>query len=129
MSIDITISSQGAGMKSEEDEILIELREAIDPTLTKIDADLEKDRAVLVIGAAVITDSKGEDAGAQTYVEALGEFSLLQEALYDTLTSQIQSGNSNLFQTLREVIQAIENDFDLEPGEIIHNPIESRMLH
>ena len=116
-------------MKSEEDKVLSELRAKIDPIMARVDSDLTSERAVLIVGVTEIVNSNGESDGTQTYVDSVGELGLLQEALYDTFIEQITNGNMQLFESLRQVIKAVEEDLDIDPNESLVNPSESRTLH
>ena len=100
-----------------EDTLLQELRDAVDPTISKIDEDFETDRAVLLISAADPTDSNGESLGLQTYFDCTGDHGIIQEALYNILTQKIDEGSPELFQAIRDVIREIESDKEIDPDE------------
>lgn len=114
-------------MKSEKDEVLLRLRDAIDPILTEMDEDLEVDQAALVIGAITTVGPNGDADGLKTYIDVVGDYGLIQEAVYTELMDAINSGSPELFQALREVIKKIETDLELDDGATL--PSESRTLH
>ena len=76
------ILSLDKDMQPDTDEVLLRLRTAVDPILTEIDNDLKSERAVLMIGAREINHNDGENVGLQTCIDIVGDYGLIQEALY-----------------------------------------------
>lgn len=112
-------------MTEENDEVLVQLKDAVSPIMDKIEADVEGPRAALVIfGKELIVD--GEYSGIQTFVDCTGDLGTIGEALYNELTSQIDENNPRLFNLLREVVKTIEQEKDIPDDEAL---AESRTLH
>lgn len=112
-------------MQENEDEVIANLREAVTPTMDKIEADTTNTRAALVI-AGKENIVNGEYAGIMTFVDCVGDLGTIGEALYNELTNQIDENNPNLFNLLREVVKTIEqekeipDDQPLEPQRVLH---------
>lgn len=115
-------------MNTEEDEVLQELRTALDPIMTKIDDDRKTERAVFMIGTKEVKDNTGEYVGVQTYFDVTGDHGLLQEAMYMELMALIDNGEPELFESIRAVIKQIEDEKGLEPHESLLTS-QSRVLH
>lgn len=109
-------------MQDNQDEVLQELRSAVDPIITKIDDDMDSERAVLMIGTKEVTDKSGEYVGVETYFDVTGDQGLLQEALYHELMALIEEGKPELFESLRAVVKEIEEEKGLLEGETLLAP-------
>ena len=121
-------SNVGATMQLEqpEDETIVRVREAIEPIADEIDEDLESVRSVLVIAARAIDGENGDMEAVQSYITMSGDIGLVQEALYAEMMDQIQNGNTELFQAIREVIQNIEAETGIQPEDTLDQP---QVLH
>jgi hypothetical protein len=111
-------SSILGGEMQQQDEKLKQLRDAIDPICTEIENDAESDTAVIMIGGRTI-----QDAGTiETIVDIVGDYTIIQEALFTEIMAQIEAGNADLFQAFREVVHAVEEELNLEPNEELEGP-------
>lgn len=98
----------------EESKILAELKAAVGPVIDQIEREVDSDHAAMVIAAKEMVDSKGEYAGIQTFVDICGDYGIVGEALFNELTSQIEEGRTGLFNLLREVVRAVEEELEIK---------------
>ena len=110
------------------DPFLKELATAIDEVTSTI--EVSEDHAVLILGVKYFDEEKNPDAaGVETFISAAGYFGIIAEGLYAELREQIESGNTSLFQILREVVRDIEEDMNLDPEEEFGDDGEPSTLH
>jgi hypothetical protein len=112
-------------MNEESDIVLEKLKNAVSPVLDTIEDDHEGNRAAIVLGAKEITVN-GEYEGIQTFIDICGDYGILGEALYTELMSSIEEKKPELFQLLREVVRAIEEELELSDDEPLDEP---RTIH
>lgn len=101
--------------EQKEEDLLVEMAEAIHPISEKIEKD--KDHALFALGVKIL--GEGEEIGVQTYINATGLYGILAEGLYAELSDQISGGDVTLFSILRDVIRDLEEDMEISPDEEI----------
>lgn len=95
------------------DPLLSELADTLKPTATKIEAS--DDHALFVLGAKhVANPDDPEQYGVHTFFAVSGFYELIAEGLYAELREMMEEGNMSLFYILREVIQDLETDLEVE---------------
>lgn len=95
------------------DPILTELSDTLKPVADKIEASDE--HALFVLGAKhVANPDDPEQYGVHTFFAVSGFYELFAEGLYAELREMMEEGNMSLFYILREVIQDLETDLEVQ---------------
>ncbi len=95
------------------DPILTELAEVLKPVADKLDKSDE--HAMLTLGAKYVSNPDDpEQFGVNTFFAVMGFYELIAEGLYAELRQMMEEGDLSLFYVLREVIQDLEGDLDVQ---------------
>jgi hypothetical protein len=95
------------------DPVLEELSQVLRPVADKIDASDE--HAMLTLGAKYVSNPDNpEQFGVHTFFAVTGFYELIAEGLYAELREMMEEGDLSLFYILREVIQDLEADLDVQ---------------
>lgn len=123
-----TMHQEEQPLPHQEDEVLAKLKEAVDPIVEMIDQEPAGTRAAFIIAGKEMVDSaSGEYSGIQTFIDVVGDYGIIEEALYAELCDQIEKGIPDLFHSIRKVIREIETQHDIDDSDEM--PIETRVLH
>lgn len=112
------------------DPILTELADVLKPTADKISASDE--HALLTLGAKYVANPDNpEQFGVHTFFAVTGFYELLAEGLYAELREMMEDGDLSLFYILREVIQDLEGDLDVQSSgeEFLDEGPSGQTLH
>lgn len=99
-------------MENYSDKDLGELMQTSGDIIDRLAGD--RSFAALVIGVRSMEDPETKQLGVLTTTAAAGLYALLEEGLYAELASNIEEGNKDLFITLRNVVNALQEDFDID---------------
>ena len=111
----------------EADEILLSISEHAHDIADKI--DVSDDHAALYFGARYIEQTETNKEGVETYLMAVGFFGILAEGLYSELRDQIESGETELFSVIRDVVHDLEEDLNIEPDDFGIEDDTPKLLH
>lgn len=113
----------------DEDTILHELNEAVDPIADKFEQ--QDSSSLLVLGAKVVPAGEGEgEDSVHTYIMVVGYYEILMEGLYAEIKGQIDAGNYSLFNCFRDVVRGLEDEFGIDPDDDISDEDSStNLLH
>jgi hypothetical protein len=95
------------------DPILKELSEVLKPVVDEINKSDE--HALITLGAKYMANPDDpEQFGVHTFLAVTGFYELIAEGLYAELREMMEDGDLSLFYVLREVIQDLEADLDVQ---------------
>jgi hypothetical protein len=106
------------------DPILEKIAEAIRPVGEQIDGSQE--HSLVVLGTKLL-NSETSGTGVETYTQITGYYGVIAEGLYAELSDQISKGNAAFFGLIRQVIHDLEEDFDIEPGDVLEDHDKSSL--
>jgi hypothetical protein len=109
-----------------DDPVLFALTEAIEPTLKTLETS--EDYSLLVIGTKYDDSNKGHE-GVVTFMACSGLTGILEEGLYSELRFQIEEGDVHLFNLLRNVINDLEEDLEIDDDEELEGNGHGQTLH
>jgi hypothetical protein len=111
----------------EDGDIINELSEAVTPIADKMHTS--NYYAMLVLGAKYIK-GEGKTSGVKAYINAVGLYEILADALYQGLRDQIANGQKVLFWIIRDVVHTLEEELGIDPEEEIDaDDDQSNILH